>query len=273
MLCIKRFAQWGWAPARRRSDPTGFLFTTKEWLPTASRRRDEAALSAHMSAYAQKVSVVMSDKSQNLKIVPETAIAKPQGFSLDKFKSKRATAAANVETLLGALPHHSVSQAKDFVRLHPNEEEYWTSELCFVNVPIQGMKRDTLHLIEEDLALQFLPKGKILRHRLALATKPFDVFFLAHVPSQNLDNDWNGSNLRACEQGKARWVQVTSLKATGVERYDIQYARSEDAFPEPKWPTQSLGALIEATFSAGRIIEHENHPALIRLIGGRQDIS
>src|SRR5262245_7016144 len=80
------------------------------------------------------------------------SIAKPPAFSLDKFKSKHAAALANVETLLTALPHNSISQAKDFVRLHPDEANYWTGELCFVNVPIQGQKRDTLHLIDEDLA-------------------------------------------------------------------------------------------------------------------------
>jgi hypothetical protein len=213
----------------------------------------------------------MTEKA-NLKIVQEgQGIAKPKGFSLDKFKSKRA-AAANVETLLGALPHHSISQAKDFVKLHPDEEEYWTSELCFVNVPIKGVKRDTLHLIDEDLALQYLQKGRIIRHRLALATKPFDIFFLAHIPSQNLDNDWNVSNLRACEQAKSRWVQATSLKSEGIERYEIEYALTEDGFPEPKWPKQTLEVLINATFS-GRMIEDVNHPAMIRLRGGRQDIS
>ena len=47
-------------------------------------------------------------------------IPKPSKFSLDKFKSKRAAAVANVETLSGPLPHHSIAQAKDFVRLqHP----------------------------------------------------------------------------------------------------------------------------------------------------------
>jgi hypothetical protein len=51
-------------------------------------------------------------------------IAKPGEFSLDKFKSKRAPAAANVETLLTALPHYNIKEAKDFVRLHPDEEKY-----------------------------------------------------------------------------------------------------------------------------------------------------
>ena len=50
------------------------------------------------------------------------SIAKPGEFNLDKFKSKRAAALANVETLPNALPIHNIAQAKDFVRLHPDEE-------------------------------------------------------------------------------------------------------------------------------------------------------
>src|SRR5262249_11265314 len=107
-----------------------------------------------------------------------TPIAKPSAFNLDKFKSERAAALANVETLLTALPIHKISEAKDFVRLHLDEANYWSHELCFVNVPIKGQKRDTLHLIDEDLAMRFLPPARIIRQRLALATKPFDVFFL-----------------------------------------------------------------------------------------------
>ena len=142
-------------------------------------------------------------------------IIKPTAFSLDKFKSKRAATVANVETLQGALPHYKIAEAKDFVRLHPDEETYWSDELCFVSVPIIGVKRDTLHLIDEDLGLEFLGNGKLQRFRLALATKPHDVFFLCHVPSQNLDNSWNVSVLSAAEQAKRLWVQVTSRRDGG----------------------------------------------------------
>ena len=45
-----------------------------------------------------------------------------------------------------------------------------------------------LHVIDDDLAVQYLPGKKIKRHRLALACKPNDVFFFCIVPSQNLDN-------------------------------------------------------------------------------------
>ena len=214
------------------------------------------------------------DAGQMLSDTYETAgskpmsIAKPKGGLLDKFKSKRAAAIANVETLQGALPHHPISQAKDFVRLHPDEDKYWSCELCFANVPIKGQKRDMLHLIDEDLALQFLASGKIIRHRLALATKPYDVFFLCHIPSQNEDNTWNASALDACEQGKRMWVQVTSRKAEGAESYKIDLAHDQDAFPDPKWPKQSLEELIDTTFK-GRMIDNDEHPALLRLIGAK----
>jgi hypothetical protein len=199
------------------------------------------------------------------------SVPKPDTFSLNKFKSKRAAAIANVETLLTALPHHSISQAKDFVRLHPDEEKYWSPELCFVNVPIKG-QRDTLHLIDEELAMRYLPSAKILRFRLALATKPGDVFFLCHVPSRNTDNPWNASNLQACEQAKTLWIQATSRKEEGVEAYKIDLARDADAFPAPKWPTQTLEEIIGRTFE-GRRIETADHPGLLRLIGAKQSVS
>jgi hypothetical protein len=200
------------------------------------------------------------------------AIAKPQGFDLNKFKSKRADAIANVDTLRMGLPISSMSQAKDFVRLHPDEENYWSPELCFVNVPIKGAKRDSLHLIEEDLAMRFLPSGKIQRFRLALATKPNDVFFLCRIPTRNLDNSWNRDTIAGCEQAKTLWTQATSRGEEGVDAYLLEVARDPDVFPEPKWPEQSLSDLIDRAF-AGRLIDREDHPALLRLIGAKQSVS
>ena len=213
-------------------------------------------------------------KKDTLEVITGTeepvSIPKPaEEFSLNRFKSKRAAAISNVDTLQTGLPHHGISAAKDFVRLHPNDE-YWSSELCFVNVPIQGQKRDTLHLICDDLAMKYLPSGKILRFRLALASKPGNIFFLCHVPSRNEDNSWNASNTLACTQAKTLWA--TSRKEEGVEAYKIDFARDPDAFPEPDWPTQTLDELILRTFT-GRMIDREDHPALLRLIGAKQQLS
>jgi hypothetical protein len=202
----------------------------------------------------------------------DMSIPKPDTFDINRFRSTRAAAAANVETLVTALPHHSISQAKDFVRLHPNEAIYWSPELCFVNVPIKGQKRDTLHLIDEALAMRHLPSARVLRFRLALATKPYDVFFLCHIPSQNTDNLWNDSNLQACEQAKHLWTAATSRRDEGVEGYKIDSSRDVDAFPAPNWPTQPLDELIARTFN-GRMIENEDHPGLLRLVGTKPSVS
>jgi hypothetical protein len=200
-------------------------------------------------------------------------IAKPSGgFDLNKFKAKRAAAVANIETLPTSLPVHNMAAAKDFVRVHPDEANYWSDELCFVNVPVEGQKHNTLHLIDEDLALQFLESGEILRFRLALATKPGDVFFLCEVPTQNVDNSWNVSNLEGCEKAKTLWTKLTSRKGEGVEDYKITFARDPESFGEPNWPSQSLGELIGRAF-VGRIIETADHPALLRKIGAKQSLS
>jgi hypothetical protein len=200
------------------------------------------------------------------------SIAKPGEFSLDKFRATQPSTIAGVETLVTALPHHPISHAKDFVRLHPDDDNYWSDTYCFVNVPIKGQKRETLHLIAESLALQYLPSGRIQKFRLALACKPDGAFFLCHVPTENLDNPWNSTNLQACKQAKQEWVQATSRRDEGAEGYDIKSARHLDAFAEPKWPQQSLNNLIEVTF-AGRMIDREDHPGLLRLIGARQSLS
>ena len=203
---------------------------------------------------------------------PVTPIKKPGSFSLDKFKSKRPTSQSGVSTLLGVLPHHPLADAKDFVRLRP-DEAYRSDELCFVHVPTrQERRRFAPSLILEDLARKHLPEGKIIRHRLALASKPDDVFFLAEIPSTNLDNSWNASTLEGCEIGKTRWVQLTSLKNAGQERYKIDYSLDEDAFPEPTWLTQPLAELIGGAFSPNRVITLENHPGLLRLIGAKQQL-
>jgi hypothetical protein len=206
--------------------------------------------------------------------IDETAIQvpKPGEFDLSKFKSTQDANIANVETLLTALPHYPISQAKDFVRLHEDESKYWSPELCFVNVPVKGQKHDTLHLIDEAIAVRYLESARIQRFRLALATKPYDIFFLCHVPTRNLDNDWNKTNLDGCGRATVLWVQVTSRKEEGVEAYKITPCRNADAFPTPKWPKQSLDEIIYRTFT-GRMINSEDHPGLLRLIGAKQSVS
>src|SRR5262249_28856650 len=143
-----------------------------------------------------------------------TSIKKPADKpSLDKFKSKKEPS-AKVATLPTELPIHSIAEAKDYVRLHPDIDNFWSPELCFVNVPIKGGK-DQLHLIDENLALKYIPSGKIQRFRLALATKPDDVLFLCKIPTGNLENSWNKTAVNAVIKRKpnGRRSQASKKKA------------------------------------------------------------
>lgn len=228
------------------------------------RQAQMAAIDTDATAPAVEPAV----ESAPVAVEPPMSIAKPTSSKLDAFKSTRGPAIAGVETLLAALPLFSISEAKDWVRLHPDEENYWSSEYCFVSVPIQGDQKDQLHLIAETLAMAYLPPGRILRFRLALAARPYDRFFLCRVPSQNLENSWNKSNIKACLAAKQFWTQATSQKSAGEDHYKIERSRDLDAFPEPNWPKQALDQLIEATLE-GRMILGEEHAGFKRLIGAK----
>ena len=49
-------------------------------------------------------------------------------------------------------------------------------------------------------------------------------------------------------------------------------AHDPDAFPDPKWPSRPLEDLIEITFRNANI-DTLDHPALLRLLGMRQDLA
>ena len=197
-------------------------------------------------------------------------IVKPQQSIFEKFKSKKPPTIGGVGEQLTALPLMKISEAGDFVRISPDERHH-SPELCFTSVPIVGEKRDMLHIIDEELAVKWLPAKRILRFRLMLASKPYNVFFLAIVPTTNLDNSWNSSMLAAVERAKQFWVSTSSRKAEGAESYKVDYAIDQEAFPEPKWPGSSLETLVEIAFH-GRMIEDDNHAALCRLTGRKQDL-
>ena len=205
----------------------------------------------------------MTEPDPNLKIV------KPS-FS-EKFKSKNTPTISGVQTLLTALPILKIGDVNDWCRLHPSEDDYWTDELCFVTVPIKGANRDMLHVIEDDLAVQYLPAKKIKRHRLALAGKPHDVFFFCIVPSQNLDNPWNADALTACHKAQTHWIQAMSRRPEGAEGYEIKIAQDHDAFPAPGWPSRPRDELLEITFKDANI-DYDRHPGLLRLIAAKQDL-
>ena len=177
-----------------------------------------------------------------------------------------------METLLTALPISKIGDVGDWARLHPSEDEYWTPELCFVSVPIKGTKRDMLHLIDEDIAMEHLAAKKIQRFRLALASKPHDVFFFCIVPIAKPGQLVERSRrLRRANWPRPGGCRRCRARAKGSTPTRSSTPRIEDAFPAPKWPSRTLDELIEVTFRAANI-EHDRHPGLLRLIGAKQDL-
>ncbi len=188
------------------------------------------------------------------------SIAKPKKFSLDKFKSKRSQAIANVGTLPNKLSVLKISDVGDFARVHHDEENFWTDELCFVDVPIKDQKKSVIrHLIDEELALHYLEPKKIKRCRLALAMDALGRPFLCIVPTRNLDNEFNATALKGIKSAQKLWTEV--VRREGYDDYKTNFAKNPEAFGEPKWPPQTLEELIGITFE-GRSIETDDHPGL-----------
>ena len=209
---------------------------------------------------------------------PETttepqSIAKPKKFSLDKYKSKRSQTIGNLETLPSKLSVLKISDVGDFVRVHPDVQNYWTDELCFVDVPIKDTKKSVMrHLIDEELALRYLEPKKLKYCRLALAMDALGRPFLCIIPSRNLDNDFNASALKGIESAKTKWTEV--VRRQGYDDYKTNFAKNSEAFGEPKWPSQTMEELIGITFEEqGRSIDTDNHPGLMRLVGDKPSLS
>jgi hypothetical protein len=198
-------------------------------------------------------------------------IVKPQESKLARFKSNRTDAPAGVQTLPETLKVMKLSETNDFVMVHPDSNNYQSTELCFISVPVQGMKNNVKHLGDQELLMSLLSDKHIERHALALATMPNDRFFLAIVPTNNLDNTWNRSTLRGIELARTHWVQLSSRRGENVDEYKIDFAADDGFVPTPKWPSLSLDDLILTAFK-DRIVDHEDHPALLRKLGRKQKI-
>ena len=88
-------------------------------------------------------------------------------------------------------------------------------------------------------------------------------------PRQQLEQLEPGG-MRAGQDAVDESDQPERTKASKATRSASPATRTPS--PSPNWPTQSLGELIGRAF-AGRMIETEDHPALLRKIGAKQSLS
>ena len=208
----------------------------------------------------------MTEDAKNSNTEP-LSIRKPSSFeNLNRFKPKTPSA-DRVGTLPLELPVTRITAVADFVRLHP-DDEFWTDEMCFVSVPIKGDRQDSLHVIVPEIAIEHALRYRVFR--LALGMKANGEVFLCEVPCQGLDNSWVKTMHEGCMFARDRWTKVTSRRTEDPpsDSYRSIFARHEEAFPAPRWPAQTRTELLDVAFN-GRVIDHDAHPGLLRLIGAK----
>ena len=153
---------------------------------------------------------------------PEISIVKPS--FLDKYKSKRPPTIGGVDAELNPLKVLRIGEVGDFARFHPNEDEYWTPELCFVSVPVNGEKRDMLHLIDEDIAVQ-VPAGEEDQAACGWRWRRSRTTSSSSASCRRRTSTIRGTSRRSrlVQKAKTPWVQALSRKAEGVDAYKIEY--------------------------------------------------
>jgi hypothetical protein len=203
-----------------------------------------------------------------------TGIPKPQAFDLDEFKSTHSDGMPGVEIKPAALDIQKVGEVGDYFRVSPDEDKHWSDPLCFVTVPVEGVRQGTLHLITQRLADQFLKHKQVKRMRLVLATKPeTGSFFLVECPCINMDNQYNRTAADGLVMCKTQWMMASTLRddQTGNGRYHFEPSFHQDFVDKPVWLDQTINELVLITFE-GRIIRDADHHALLRLRGMRLPI-
>jgi hypothetical protein len=207
--------------------------------------------------------------------VKSTGIPKPEAFDLDEFKSTHSDGMPGVDVKPAALDIQRLGVVGDYFRVSPDEDKHWSQPLCFVLVPVEGVRHGgILHMITQRLAHQFLKPKQIKRMRLVLATKPeTGSFFLVECPRINMDNQFNRTAADGLVKCKTQWMMPSTLrdKKTGNGRYHFEPAGHQDFVDEPVWLAQTINELVLITFE-GRIIRAADDPALFRLRGMRLPI-
>jgi hypothetical protein len=197
-----------------------------------------------------------------------TPLTKPTKFSLKDFATEQNPSKPGVEPTTPALSLMRLAEVKDFFLLHPDEENYWSVEVALIHVPTKGSKETTLHLILDSIVQKHsdVLRARVKYCRIALGSKPDNVFFLAMIPTRNLDNKYNAAAIRGAVQAKSgTWTILTSRKADGCDDYAVGKAKNNEAALPIKWPHESLDEIFETSIG-DKFIKTEEHTALDRLL-------
>ena len=99
------------------------------------------------------------------------------------------------------------------------------------------------------------------------------MFFFCIVPSQNLDNAYNADALKACYLAQTHWIQAMSRQSEDAEGYEIKFAQDQDAFPRAEMADRARWTNCWKSPSRTPTSTTTAIPALLRLIGAKQDLT
>ena len=142
-----------------------------------------------------------------------------------------------------------------------------------MNVPIKGQKHNTLHLIDEDLALQFLEAGEIKRFRLALASQA-RTMCSSFAKSQRKTSIIVGTFpiWRRARKPRRFGRKPPAEKAKAWRATKLRLPETLESFQPPNL----ADAIAWRTYRARLRRPHDrdgDHPALLRKIGAKQSLS
>lgn len=165
---------------------------------------------------------------------------------------------AGVRRTLITIPNRKPSR-EWFVRTHPSDDYH--VQTCVIE-----LKEDReIYLVERSLWPELSTEATFGPRMLTTAVNRQGVLFIWPMrlpgPDGRLD-DWSRSVIEAAQLARQKWVRLSANMSLGA--YDVYEATAN--LPDPEWPTQAFGELIEISFR-DRLIRDLEHPVIRRLRG------
>ena len=146
-----------------------------------------------------------------------------------------------------------------WVRVHPDKS-------YSLKVGVIELKEDReTYLVDPCLHDQLAAEGTFGARHIVTAINRQKVVFLWLLRLTGPDgrtNPWNESALEAAEMAQREWVRVASNMNLGA--YEVFTSKVD--LPDPEWPEQKLGKLLEIAFK-DHFIQSLDHAVLKRLRG------
>ena len=182
----------------------------------------------------------------------------PNPFDPESLRiTKNMDANAGVRKIMVHLPVQKPNK-QSFFRLHESIDY----QMLMAVLELKAEKE--YYAVVPDVAFALNGETKTVNLRLGVTQQ--GTYFLWPVTApvtEGRDNSWNMTARIAAEHAEKSWVRMIPNMGAGC--YDIKLA--PEGMPEPEWPTETFGELIQIGFDNGKSITSLDHPVIKRLMG------